>query len=243
MARLTEVIDIEPSLSALPMAARVMLMRTSALFAGLTREQCLEIALRGKVRSYERNEFLFKQDEPMQELLLLEAGCVKLTQTGHRGFQVILSMRGCGDALCFHPEMRGNHHTCSARALDRCTLLAWEYSHLKFVEYPEITSNINKLLSSQLLELEERFRELATENAARRLALLLLRLRKQIGISQSDGTRISLSREELAQMTGITLFTVSRILSGWVQTGAIRPRREAVVVLDPILLEALANAN
>jgi CRP-like cAMP-binding protein len=62
--------------------------------------------------------------------------------------------------------------------------------------------NISRILAAQLKELEERFREVATENASRRLALVLLRLLKQIGKPSSEGIQLSLSREELTQMTG-----------------------------------------
>jgi len=107
--------------------------------------------------------------------------------------------------------------------------------------YPAIRRKVNSILASQLCELEERFREVATEKAAKRLALLLLRLIKRVGTPQAGGIQISLSREELAQMTGTTLFTISRILSRWAEKGAILPRREAVLIPDPGRLEAIGN--
>jgi CRP-like cAMP-binding protein len=113
--------------------------------------------------------------------------------------------------------------------------LTWEYARLQHLvaEYPQIRRNINQILSSRLSELEERFREVATEKVAKRLALTLLRLLKQIGKHSQGGIQVSLSREELAQMTGTTLFTISRILSKWSEEGFVVPRREAVVVRDP----------
>jgi CRP-like cAMP-binding protein len=115
----------------------------------------------------------------------------------------------------------------------------WEYSRLNSLldQYPQIRDNINRILSSRLSELEERFREVATEKAAKRLALALTRLLKQVGKPLTDGIQVSLSREELAQMTGTTLFTISRILSKWAERGFVVPRREAVVVKDRKLLE------
>jgi CRP-like cAMP-binding protein len=129
-------------------------------------------------------------------------------------------------------------HTCSARALENCKTLVWEYSRLQTLlsTHPQIRTNINRILSSRLQELEERFREVATEKVAKRLALTLLRLLKQIGKEHHAGIELSLSREELAQMTGTTLFTISRILSKWSEQGFILPRREAVVVRDPARL-------
>jgi len=88
-------------------------------------------------------------------------------------------------------------------------------------------------MSGRLNELQERFREVATEKVAQRLALALGRLAKQVGKQVKGGVEVCLSREELAQMTGTTLFTISRILSRWGEKGVVQPRREAVVVLDP----------
>jgi CRP-like cAMP-binding protein len=115
----------------------------------------------------------------------------------------------------------------------------WEYSRLQALlnQYPQIRKNINQILASRLGELEERFREVATEKAAKRLALVLLRLMKRVGKPATDGIQVSLSREELAQMTGTTLFTISRILSKWAVQGFVLPRREAVVVKDRKMLE------
>jgi CRP-like cAMP-binding protein len=52
---------------------------------------------------------------------------------------------------------------------------------------------------------------------------------------------IGLSREELAQLTGTTLFTVSRLLSQWEKQGIVSSRREAVVVCDVQALAALSE--
>jgi CRP-like cAMP-binding protein len=100
------------------------------------------------------------------------------------------------------------------------------------VEYPQIRKNVRQILSSRLNELEERFREVATARVAKRVALTLMRLLKQVGRMTEGGIEVSLSREELAQMTGTTLFTVSRVLSKWKEAGFVEPRREAVVILD-----------
>jgi CRP-like cAMP-binding protein len=97
-------------------------------------------------------------------------------------------------------------------------------------QFPLIRRNIAAILSERLSELEERFREIATEKVGPRVAHELGRLFKKIGKPLDGGFEINLSREELAQMTGTTLFTVSRLLSAWEQQGFVCPRREAVLV-------------
>jgi CRP-like cAMP-binding protein len=167
--------------------------------------------------------------------VLIQSGSVKSTQLSPNGNEVILWMNGSGDAVSMPAESAACSHTCSARAIEQCRALTWEYARLQnlLAEYPQIRKNISQILSTQLNELEERFREVATEKVAKRVALTLLRLLKRVGKQSPSGVEVSLSREELAQMTGTTLFTISRILSKWGEQGFVLPRREAVLIRDP----------
>jgi CRP-like cAMP-binding protein len=107
----------------------------------------------------------------------------------------------------------------------------------------KIRQNISKILASRLLEIEERFREFATEKVATRLRLTLLRLVKRIRKPTYEGIEVSLSREELAQMTGTTLFTVGRLLSKRAEKRFVTLRREAVVIADPKPLKSVSNED
>jgi CRP-like cAMP-binding protein len=82
--------------------------------------------------------------------------------------------------------------------------------------------------------LHRRFREVSTEKPVTRLtrlSLTLLRLLKQIGNAVEEGIEVSLARAELAQMTGTTVFSISRITPKWGKIGLVLSRRESVVIL------------
>jgi len=225
------------------MAERAAHMFGSALFAGLSYEECLKIASCASVRTFVRDEILFMQGQSANHLVMIETGSVKLSQLGENGNEVILWLSGSGDPASVHADCAGCNHSCSARALEHCRALMWEYKKLQalMAAYPQISRNISQIMFARLNELQERFREVASEKVAQRLALALLRLIKQVGRPARDGIEVSLSREELAQMTGTTLFTISRVLSRWAEKGLVRPRREAVVVLDPKGLEVVGS--
>ena len=123
--------------------------------------------------------------------------------------------------------------------------MVWDYEQVQalLLQHPQIAKNISQILACRLKELEERFREIATEKVATRLALVLLRLLKQLGKVSPAGTQVFLSREELAQMTGTTLFTISRILSSWAEKGFVVPRREAILISDPKGLESVGDEH
>src|SRR5579859_892343 len=212
----------------------LVLMCASALFTGLSQREVEEIVSCARARTFARDELLFCQGQPVRSLIFLQSGSVKHTQVGESGSEVLLRMSGTGEALHVQGDSGTCSHTCSARAMEQCKAMVWEYNRLQglMTQYPQIRQNVSRILAGRLRELEERFREVATEKVARRLALVLLRLLKQIGKPVAEGTQVSLSREELAQMTGTTLFTISRILSKWSEQGIVTPRREAVIIND-----------
>jgi CRP-like cAMP-binding protein len=221
------------------------MLGTSPLFAGLSREEYSEIASLAHSRSFARDELIFMQGQSARHLLMVQTGGVKLSQLAPNGNEVILWMAGPGDPLGVLVEAVSQSYTCTAHAMTPSTTLAWEYSRLQelVAEIPQMRRNISQILTSRLEELQERFREVATEKVGPRVAKALVRLLKQVGKPVLEGTEISLSREELAQMTGTTLFTISRLLSKWGEERLVLPRREAVVVLDAERLARVCRAE
>jgi CRP-like cAMP-binding protein len=226
-------------------AERIVMMCASAVFTGLTESECLEIAACARARTFARDELLFMQGQPSRSLVMLHGGSVKHTQISSSGEEVIVQMSGKGEPLEASAVCSPCSHSCSARAMEKCHASVWEYTRLQELlkKYPQIGINISRVLAARLDELQERFREVATEKVAQRLARALLRLMKQVGKPAKGGVEISLNREELAQMTGTTLFTISRLLSRWAEEGFVLPRREAVVVLDPQGLVKVSAAD
>jgi CRP-like cAMP-binding protein len=75
------------------------------------------------------------------------------------------------------------------------------------------------------------------------VARCLLRLARQTGQKIEGGVLIGLplSREDLAKIAGTTLYTVSRILSGWEQQGFVEAGRERVLIRQAHILAAIAE--
>lgn len=218
------------------------LISRSALFAGLSPQECKEVLSFARIRNVVRNEILFSQDQLIDKLHMIRTGSVKLTQLSPEGREVILWINGPGDAVGMHADAVDLNHSCSAHAMQSCQIYFWEHGLLQLLitRYPRIQVNLGRILSSRLRELEERFREVASEQVPRRLALVLLRLLRSVGQENRDGVDLGLTREDLAQMTGTTIFTISRVFSKWAGSGFIASRRGRVVICDPDRLRRLA---
>jgi CRP-like cAMP-binding protein len=220
---------------------RLRSLHSSLLFLGMSEHDCAHIASAAVTRTFARRETLFTQGEEDRNFILLLSGNVKHTQASPDGVEALLRISSAGDIVCVQGLSSIRRHTCSGRATEECCALVWEHDQMQnyLRLYPRLCVNMTRILAAQLNELEERFREVATERLTRRLALLLLRLSKQMGKQSGNGTKILLSREEIAQMAGVTIFSISRMLSRWTEQGLILTPREAVIVCDLGRLELM----
>ena len=132
----------------------------------------------------------------------------------------------------------------SAEAVADSLALRWNYdATIQLMErFPLLALNGMRLVANRFQELQNRYRELATERVERRVARALLRLVRQTGRRSEGGVLIDLplTRQDLGEMTGTTLYTVSRILSSWEQRGIIKAGR-SIIVYKPHVLVTIAE--
>ena len=148
---------------------------------------------------------------------------MKVSQFGQNGSEVILRLSGPGELLGALGLCSGGTHCSTAQALQS---LKHSSGKLRFLSLSwSAFQSCDAILD-------------ATKKVAPRLGSQLVRLLNQIGRTVNGGVEISLSREELAQLTGMTLFTVSRLICQWEQQGIVAARRKAVLVRNlPALIE------
>ena len=213
------------------------------LFAGILPSDSQRIVAAARIKEFTRGESLFMEGDAVEQVALLTSGFVKISHFGKGGERVILRFCIPGDLIGAAALFSDGSHPGTAQAYSGCQALVWNESIFKglVARWPVLHKNITALLGEELLELEERFHDVAAEEVSPRLARQLLRLMEKIGRPRDDGIEISLSRQELAQMIGTTLFTVSRLFSTWEARGIVKPRRLAVVVCDSQLLRALSS--
>lgn len=213
------------------------------LFAGISASDYEAISATARAKEFLRGEVLHIEGDRVEQVTLLTSGSVKSTSTGPSGAEVILRLWVPGDVLGSVDLFAGGQHSNTAQAFRLARGLVWDATHFRTLadRFPVLDQNMLRISVRYLADLEERFRELATERVAPRVARQLMRLLPKIGRSAGGGVDVCPSREELAQMTGTTLFTVSRLLSAWETRGLVRPRREAVTICDIEALRAISE--
>lgn len=213
-----------------------MKLRQVSVFEHATDDDLRLIARHAIERSIEEGEFFFFQGDPATYFYVLIAGRAKLMQTGPTGQQVNLrtinewQMFGALGAI--RPDAT---YPASAEALEQSTALAVKSDYLREMlqTRPYLSMDLMRLMTSYIQEMQERYRELATEKVERRIARALLRLAAQMGDKIEGSIEFDFTRQDLAEMSGTTLYTVSRVLSEWKRQGLVEAGRERVVIRNP----------
>jgi CRP-like cAMP-binding protein len=216
-----------------------------SLFRDISLAGLGKIAELSRPRHVEREGFFFHQGDPGTVLYVLTQGQVKLTQLTPEGSQVLLRFITPGEMFGGIAALGDTSYPVSAQAAKDCAALAWDGDTLnKLMEsYPRLALNALRHLAQRIQELQQRNLELATERVERRVARALLRLARASGRKIEGGVLIDLplSRQDVAEMTGTTLYTVSRILSGWQEQGIVEAGREKVLIRYPHGLVTIAE--
>ena len=223
------------------------LVRALPLFAKLSDADLDRLLARATLRRVAMGEAVFEQGRKADRFFLLLHGRLKVTQLTADGQQIIVRMVHPGDifgiARALQREDYPGTPTASAESLVLCwPTEVWE----QFIENnPHLAVNAMQTIGQRLQEAHTRMREMATEDVERRVAHAVLRLIAQAGKPEGDGIRIDfqISRQDIAEMTGTTLHTVSRILSAWEGKGLVEGGRQKLLVRDAAGLRLLAEGQ
>jgi CRP-like cAMP-binding protein len=214
------------------------IIRRSNLFQNVKPEVFAQIMESGVLRSVEEGGFYFLQDDPATHAYVLVAGRVKMVQLTPNGQQITLRImtpgQTYGGIAMLNPKAG---YPATAQAVENSTAMAWDTDQLRKLAEQDSSLSLNtmQLMHGYITELQERQKALVTQRVEQRIARILLKLAAQSGKKVDEGVLIDLplTRQDVAEMSGTTLFTVSRTLNEWERSGLLSIGRERVVIRDP----------
>ena len=226
-------------------SSHIDLLKPVALFSGLDGPALRSVSDAARIRETKAGVSFFREGDPAESFFIVQSGSVKLTQVTPEGHQVVLRLIGAGDPFGGVAAFGGGAYPVSAEAVTDVTALEWPGPVMASLmeTYPKLAINAVRFVAARLHELQVQYRQLATEKVERRVARALLRLGEQAGRRTEAGILIDLplSREDIAQMTGTTLYTVSRIISRFEADGLVEAGRQHIVIRDVQALTSIAD--
>ena len=220
-------------------------IRRVAVLRAATADDVRAMARLAIERAVEAGGYFFLQGDKAEYLYILMQGRAKLCTISADGQQVnlrtLVPNQLFGALGAIQP---GAPYPACAQALEDSTALAIASAAFRDVleQRPHLSFGMMRLMTGYIQEIQERYNELATKRVDQRIGLALLRLAAQSG-SRDAGSGITLpfSRQDLAEMAGTTLYTVSRCLSDWQKRGIINTGRGRVTLVSPHELVRLAE--
>ena len=196
---------------------------------------------------YPKGSAVFEQDGEAHSFFLLLHGRLRVVRLTPDGQQVVVRFVNPGDIFGIAKAIGRDTYPGTAIAAVDSVALLWPSSLWPelVAAHPALAVNTVQTMGARIQEAHTRVVEMSTEEVERRVAHALLRLANQAGHTVADGIEIAfpISRQDIAEMTGTTLHTVSRILSGWEQAGLVRSGRQRVVIREAHKLFMVAEGS
>ena len=222
-------------------------LATSEMFGALGEPGLKAVAAAGVARRLAAGTIVFAQGGPGLTCHSLVEGRVKIVQTQVNGAQSLLRFIGPGEMYGTVAAMMNQPFPADAVAVVDSIEIVWSVATMRQLmrDHPEIGINATASAGGRLFELQGRMGDLTGERVEQRIARALLRLAGQAGRRTTEGLEIDfpVTRQDLAEMAGATLHTVSRTLSAWDQRGVTGGARRRIVVRDFKALTGLAAGD
>lgn len=216
-------------------------------FRKLSRPQIREILDAATPLRFDAGVAVFSEGMPVERFFLLLDGHVRVIRTTFGGDQIIALHITPGQLFGIGAALGRTTYPATAMTADECLVLAWPNRLWRtFTErHDGFATESYRVIGERVGEMNNRIVELATQAVEQRVACAILRLVAQTGRKVDGGIEIGLpiTRQNISDMTGTTLHTVSRLLSGWERDGIVLSERRKITVTAPHQLVILSGAS
>jgi CRP/FNR family transcriptional regulator len=189
----------------------------------------------------QKNSIVFRCGDRLDSLFAVRSGTIKLCLASDDGEEQILGFYLPGEIFGLD-AIESGRHTCTATALETSSVCAFPYANLSDIcrQIPTLHEQLMQLVGKELNNENRLLLTIGKKSAEERLATFLLSLSSRfsrLGYSSNE-FRLTMSRQEIGNYLGLTIETVSRILTRFQKAGLIAIERRFVTILDMPALRA-----
>lgn len=200
-------------------------------------------AIIGRRRKVARDAHLYRMGDPFSNLYAIRLGHFKTFQINVAGEQQITGFQMAGELLGMDAIGTESHH-CSAIALEDSEVCEIPFTRLQdlFGHIPNLLHHFHRMMSQEITREQSVMLLLGNMRASQRFAAFLVNLGSRYlarGYS-SNSFQLRMSREEIGNYLGLTIESISRLLSRFKKLGLLQVSNREIVVLDPSRLKAIA---
>lgn len=211
-------------------------LRKVAIFEQLSDDELDKARKLFEERSYKRNDIVFFEEDTGRFMYVVKEGRVKVSRLLPSGKEMILAFHEEGEYFGEMSLIDGGTTPATVTAVVPTTIYVLSAKHFSvLLEHPTINSAILTTLCTRCRDAWAQIEVLTFHNADARIRTALYQLSKKKGIETAEGTKITmqLTHKELADITGISRETATRILSHLQSENLIRVETKKFILHDP----------
>jgi len=197
----------------------------------------------GKRRRLLRDERLYQMGEPFRNLYAIRFGHFKTYQVNAGGEQQITGFQMAGELLGMD-AISGDRHHCDAVALEDSEVCEIPFSRLEelFGTVPTLLRHFHRIMSQEITREQNVMLLLGNMRAEQRFAVFLVNLSARYAARGYSPTsfQLRMSREDIGNYLGLTIESISRLLSRFKKQGWVSVDKREMTLLDPAMLKAMA---
>jgi len=225
-------------------------LRKVPLFACLDEAELEALAALTVSRNYDKDEMIILADDVGESFFMIRQGEVKISIVHEDGREVIFSILGPGQVFGELALLDGRPRSANVVALRDSELVSLRRrDFLRLLrDKPEVATSMLAELASRLRLTDEKIEGLALLDVTSRVSRTLVQLAADQGVETAEGVRLDNrpTHQQLANMSGTTRETVTRVLNRLENQGYVRScGRSLVIVRDEEMgrLERMPSAS
>ena len=213
----------------------ITFLRQVALFAGLEDDQLRTLAKVTVTRTFPKESFIILADEEGDALFMIARGQVKVSLVSEDGREVILSLLGPGAVFGELSLLDGKPRSANVVATEDTELVMLRRSDFLQLLHrvPQIAISLLAELAARLRKTDRKIEGLALLDVTSRISETLLQLASEQGNDTPQGVMVRSrpTHQQLANMSGTTRETVSRVLKRLESQGYITCKGRSIIIL------------
>jgi len=218
------------------MAAKIQSLKNIPVFSSLSEKHLGELSEIMLEKIYRKNQVIFDQGDPGNSLIIIKNGLVKISLVDSNNHEFIIKTFGGNDFFGEMSLLDGGSRSATATAVeDTRALIIFRDNFIGLIQKnPSVALGMLTELSNRLRTTTENISNLTFFDAYGKVARCLLDLADKIGTREEAGLgiQLTLSRQELANMSGLSRETFARILKEFQVRGCLKVQGKKILILN-----------
>lgn len=192
-------------------------------------EELKKLSDEHRSKTYKKRETIFEEGEYPRYLYFIASGNVKVFKTNDDGKEYIIEVLKEGDFLGYVDLIKDENYTESAATLEetKLSLIPRDDFNKLMNANRDVTSQMIKMLASDVSEKEEQLLNLAYNSVRKRVATAVVYLSEKY-----DTLTFSVLRDDLARIVGTAKESVIRMLTEFKEDGYLEIKDGKIIVKE-----------